>query len=102
MILRNCEISSVCYQTTQYPVDFEKSVRFTIRSFTVQLTFEIAKSVQFTFRISTVQLILRNCEISSVYYENVQCSVDFAKMGNPEISSVYYLNFHCSVYFAKL
>ena len=33
-------------------------------------------------RISPVQLTLRNCEISSVCYQNVQYSVDFAKLRN--------------------
>ena len=31
---------------------------------------------------STVQLTFRNCGISSVYYQNFQCLVDFAKLRN--------------------
>ena len=70
-------------------------------------------------RISPVQLILRNCEISSVDYQNFPCSTDFAKLRNQfsllselsnvqvilrncKISSVYYQNVQCSVDFAKL
>ena len=41
---------------------------------------EIAKS--HIIKISPVQLILRNCEISSVCYQNFSCSVDFAKLRN--------------------
>ena len=68
LILRNCEISSVYFQNFHCSVDFAelrncKSVQFTIRISTVQLIFrngEIAKSVHFTVIISTVQLIFRN------------------------------------------
>ena len=146
LILRNCEISSVCYRDFPCSVDFAKlqnqfsllsefplfswlceiakSVQFAIRvplfswfceitnlpnqfnflsefalssvdlpKFRNQLSFlsefplfsslcETAKSVQFTIRMSNVQLILRNYEISSIYYQNVQCSVEFAKLRN--------------------
>ena len=119
LILRNCEISSVNYQNVQYSADFAKlrnefsllfgfpPVQLILRNqFSLLSGFpsvllilrncEIAKSVQLAIRISNVQLILRNCEISSVNHQNVQCSVDFAKLRNQ------YRDFPCSVDFCEI
>ena len=80
-----------------------KSVQFAIGISPVSRFSEIAKSVQLTIRIFNVQLvdfaILRNCEISSVCYQNFQCSVDIAKLRN---QFSFYRDFLCSIDFAKL